>query len=542
VPVTPLSDAAVSPPEDAGAIVLATLNASYAHASLGLRYLLANLGELRTLAILREYTVARPDGDIVADLLATVRFTSDNDGPPPILGLGVYIWNVAQTTRVVRALKAACPEIVVVLGGPEVSHETDAQEIVTLADYVITGWGDLSFAALCQELRRGRPPPTKVIAGEQPALTAIRFPYAEFSDKDLAQRVLYVEASRGCPFHCAFCLSALDKTAWAFDLDSFLAEMAVLYRRGARRFKFVDRTFNLKVDTAARILDFFLQRLTDMTGEASESLFLHFELVPDQLPLVLRERIARFPPGTLQFEVGIQSFNPMVQQLIARRQDNALTEANLRWLVAETQVHVHADLIFGLPGETLASFATGFDRLVGLGVQEIQLGLLKRLRGTPIVRLAGEFGLEFDADPPYTIRQTKAIDTATMARCARFARYWDLFANSGRFHHGLRQLLMLPPLAISPFQRFMAFSDWLWQRTGATAGFSPEVLIDQLFDYLTTVCAQGEAEVRHALLQDYLGSGARGSPAALRGHLPRRDSAASSLSKADQRQRLHQAR
>ena len=148
----------------------------------------------------------------------------------------------------------------------------------------------------------------------------IALPYAEYTDADLAHRLLYVEASRGCPFKCEFCLSSLDKTAWAFDLELFLAELHTLYQRGARNFKFVDRTFNLKIDASARILQFFLDRMV-------ADLFLHFEVIPDHLPDRLKDMIAKFPPGVLQFEVGIQSFNVEVQQRISRRQDNDKTVA-----------------------------------------------------------------------------------------------------------------------------------------------------------------------------------------------------------------------
>ena len=146
-----------------------------------------------------------------------------------------------------------------------------------------------------------------------------------------------------------------------------------------RQFKFVDRTFNLNLATSRALLQFFLDR-------GRPGLFAHFEMIPDRLPEPLREVIARFPPGALQFEVGIQTFNPRVAELISRRQDFARLADNLRFLREHTGVHVHADLIVGLPGESLESFGEGFDRLLALGPQEIQVGMLKRLRGTPIVR------------------------------------------------------------------------------------------------------------------------------------------------------------
>ena len=503
-------------PSSTGAptIVLATLNAKYIHASLGLRYLLANMGALKGQTVLREFTIARKAQEVVNALLGLLG--EPHLGAMQIIGLGVYIWNVTQTCEVVRLLKISRPGIKIVLGGPEVSHEVDGQTIVQLADHVITGWGDVSFPKLCQALLHGPQPLMKIIAGEQPPLDQITLPYSEYTDDDLAHRLLYVEASRGCPFKCEFCLSSLDKTAWAFDLDSFLRELETLYQRGARNFKFVDRTFNLKIDASVRILQFFLDRMT--TG-----LFIHFEVIPDHLPDKLKQMIAQFPPGILQFEVGIQSFNVEVQQRISRRQDNDKTVANLSWLVNQSNAHLHTDLIFGLPGETLASFAVGFDRLYALKPHEIQLGILKRLRGTPIARHTAEYAMVYDDAPPYTVQQTGAVTADEMQRFTRLARYWDLIANSGRFKRSLRLLM---DDSGSPFQAFLDLSDWLWRTAQKTSGLTPEALVDLLFDFLTTARSTDPQLARETLLADYLQSGARAKPKVLQMLLTRRAMAA----------------
>ena len=487
-------------PSPTCSIVLATLNARYIHASLGLRYLMANMDVhggvgLKAQTALREFVIAQRPLQIVEELLAL---------HPRIIGLGIYIWNVVETTQVVALLKALRPDIKVILGGPEVSFETDSQEICRLADHVVTGWGDVSFPKLCRALLDGPQPLMKVIAGEQPTLSAIALPYNEYTAEDLAKRLLYVEASRGCPFKCEFCLSSLDRTAWAFDLDAFMHEMDTLHQRGARNFKFVDRTFNLKVDFSVRILQFFLSRLTP-------DLFIHFEVVPDSLHDRLKDLIAQFPAGALQFEVGIQSFNPDVQQRISRRQDNAKTADNLRWLVTQSQAHVHADLIFGLPGETLESFAEGFDKLYELAPHEIQFGILKRLRGTPITRHTSDYAMVYEPQTPYTILQNSTVDFATMQRIKRFARYWDLVANSGRFTQALTVLLQPG----SAFHHFLNFSDWLWQTAGKTHEFAQEKLVDLLHDYLRVVRLLDQTQVQAALLADYQASGARGKPLSL---------------------------
>jgi radical SAM superfamily enzyme YgiQ (UPF0313 family) len=468
-------------------ILLSTLNARYTHASLGLRYLLANMGPLAQQTRIQEFVIGAKTSDLVERILAHA---------PRIVGFGVYIWNVEETTRLVAMLKRVAPQVTIVLGGPEVSHETGEQEIVKLADYVVTGWGDVTFPKLCGEILNGPKPLMKVHAGVQPPMAEIALPYSLYSSDDIAHRTLYVEASRGCPFKCEFCLSSLDKTAWPFPLEAFLAEMESLYQRGARLFKFVDRTFNLNVKTSLRIMQFFLDKLE---ANPNDPVYAHFELVPDHLPEALKESIAKFPPGALQFEIGIQSFNPEVQALVSRRQDNAKAADNIRWLTEHSTTHLHVDLIAGLPGEDVESFARGFDQLVSLGAQEIQFGILKRLRGTPIIRHTEPFGMVYDPYPPYTVLATNKIDFPTMQRLVRFARYWDLVANSGRFAHTTRVLL-----GDAPFENFMAFSDWMFTKTDATHRIALEKLAKLVQEWLQ-LRGMAPEEAAALLASDYAG-------------------------------------
>jgi radical SAM superfamily enzyme YgiQ (UPF0313 family) len=468
-------------------IILSTLNARYAHASLGLRYLLANMGPLQAQASIQEFVIGAKTTEIVEKLLA---------GQPRIVGFGVYIWNVEETTRVVAMLKRVAPRVTIVLGGPEVSHESAEQAIVQLADYLVTGWGDVTFPKLCGEILNGPKPLMKVHAGVQPPMAEIKMPYSLYSDHDIAHRTLYVEASRGCPFKCEFCLSALDKTAWPFALDTFLGELESLHARGARLFKFVDRTFNLNIKTSLKIMQFFLDKLE---ANPDDPVYAHFELVPDHLPDALKEGIAKFPPGALQFEIGIQSFNPEVQALVSRKQDNAKAADNIGWLCGQSNAHLHVDLIAGLPGEDVASFARGFDRLVALKPHEIQFGILKRLRGTPIIRHTDSFGMVFDPYPPYTILATNAVDFGTMLRLVRFARYWDLVANSGRFVNTIDQML-----GDAPFDNFMAFSDWIYSKTDATHRIALDRLATLVAQWLQ-VRGMDKGAARELVGRDYAG-------------------------------------
>lgn len=573
-------------------IVLATFNAKFIHASFGLRCLLANLGELRPRSALAEFTIGERPLDVAERILAL---------EPKIVALGVYVWNVVPSTELVALLKRLRPELVVILGGPEVSHEPELQEIVRLADCTIRGEGERTLPALCHEVLADGVVPAKIVEPALPDLATLALPYDEYTDADIAHRLIYVEASRGCPFSCEFCLSSLDEAVRPYPLEPFLVAMDRLLVRGVRHFKFVDRTFNLHLPTSRRILEFFLERMAEPTSSGTASvppgaeatplpenrppatvarysgLFLHFEMVPDRLPPELRELLARFPAGTLQLEVGIQSFDPAVTAAINRRQDITKLEENFRFLREHTAAHVHADLIVGLPGETAAGFAAGFDRLVALGPQEIQVGLLKRLRGAPIARHDSPEAMVYSPAPPYEILRNRVIDFPTMQRLRRFARYWDLVGNSGNFVETLplfwcgapsagalrvaENLSASPAVPLltssgtasvpsgsealplrsqagtdarsgptgepeatstaSPFAEFLHFCDWFFAREGRHHALALSRTMERVFGFLVEERAVPATEVAAALLRDCQRLGFLELPAAVRPFVPK---------------------
>ena len=471
-------------------IILSTLNARYIHASLGLRYLLANMGELRAQTQLLEFIINHRAIDIVESLLKD---------KPKIIGLGVYIWNAEETLHIVKLLKQVSPETIIILGGPEVTYETKQQEIVDLSDYVITGQADISFRKICNDLLNNKKPLEKIIKAEHFKLSEIKLPYNEYSDEDIKNRVIYVEASRGCPFKCEFCLSSLDKTVYPFDLDLFLDEMQNLFDRGVRSFKFIDRTFNLKIATSIKIMDFFLEKME------SEKVYLHFELIPDHLPEKLKDVMQRFPEDSLQFEIGIQSLNPDIQDIISRKQDNQKVYDNMSWIRKETNAHIHADLIIGLPGETVDSFAKGFNELTAMNPHEIQVGVLKRLRGTPIIRHTNDYDMRYSPTAPYEILSNNIIDFNTMQMLKRFARYWDMIANSGRFKHTKEFLL-----GSNPFENFLMLSNWLYSETKQTHKLALPRLFKLLFKFLSCELKRDEKQTIDFLLLDYEAAGFSG--------------------------------
>lgn len=448
---------------------------------------------------------------------------------PKILGLSVYIWNTEQTELVIDQLRKQKPDLCIVLGGPEVSYESQTQSICQKADFVIKGEAEVLFRDFCRQVLKGEPPKQKYISGALPDISTLKSPYAFYSDEDIKNRVVYVEASRGCPYKCEYCLSSLDKSVRNFPIDNFLSELDSLIQRGLRQFKFVDRTFNLSPAISTKILEFFL-------GRVDLGLFLHFEMVPDRLPEELKNLILRFPPGSLQFEIGIQTWNPQVGVNVSRRQDHAKIEENLNFLRGQTGVHTHADLIVGLPGETIESFAKGFDRLAKLNPDEIQVGILKRLKGTPIMRHDKEYSMVYSEKPPFQILSTKDVTSEELIDMNHFAKIWDLVANSGNFPRWFKEFKALHEDG-SLFSGVKSLSDFMVSRLEHLHSLPLVKLFELIFEYSQNHLRMDPEQLIENLSLDYSANGKRSNPSFLR--KIQRSSEVANHSHLPERQRRH---
>ncbi len=463
-------------------IILTTINARYTHSAIGLRYLYANLKELREDAEIQEYVLNENTRDIVEKILSQ---------KPSIVGIGAYIWNAPEVKKVIDMLKLVSPKTQIVLGGPEASHSPFRVNFDN-ADYIIQGEGDFAFYELCKDLLNDILPSERIIKAAPADLSQIELPYKYYTDHDIANRNIYVEASRGCPFTCEFCLSSIDKSVRYFDTDTILGEFNTLWERGARKFKFIDRTFNLNIKTTNRILDFFLEK--------EPPYLAHFEMVPEHFPERLKERISKFPPASLQLEVGIQTLNPEVADNISRKLNFEKIKENLHFLGASTHAHLHVDLIVGLPGETIESFAKNLNLLATLTNSEIQIGILKKLSGTSLCRHDQDHQMVYSNEPPYEILKNDLIDFAMMQKMKRFARFWDLTYNSGNFFDSIR---MLWPKG-DVYTGFYDFSEWLFGATQSTYQISLKRLVELIFTYLTTEMNYPKSEVANRMLKDIL--------------------------------------
>ncbi|NMC62215.1 MAG: DUF4080 domain-containing protein, partial [SAR324 cluster bacterium] len=385
------------------------------------------------------------------------------------------------------------PSISIVLGGPEVSYETDRQSIVQYADCVITGEAEHEFPKVCKKILSGLFPEKKIIHSQNPNLEDLKLPYNYYSSEDLAQKAVYIEASRGCPFHCEFCLSALDESIRYFDKKVILSALDDLLRRGARHFKFVDRTFNLPSETSKAILDFF-------ANSSGEGIFVHFEIVPDILSDEIKAKLQKFPPALIQLEAGVQSLNPEVCELINRRQDCKRTLENLAFLKQRTHSYIHADLVVGLPSEDLISIAEGFDALYSLDLHEIQIGILKRLNGAPIVKHEKDYELVFDTHAPYEILSTSTLSFHTLQQLKRLSHVFDFISNSGNFK---KTMQLLVKTRSSSFQSFLDFSNWVYLKLGRVHSVALENWCELLFAYLVEEHDLDKSKVAEVIFYDY---------------------------------------
>ncbi|AXX89588.1 B12-binding domain-containing radical SAM protein [Arcobacter suis] len=498
-------------------IILTTLNARYSHTSLGLRYLIANLKELKEQTEILEFVINSSIQTIAEQIL---------EKKPKIIGIATYIWNAFDVGELVKTIKKVSPETIVVLGGPEVSY-TPLRVNFDMADYIICGEGEVSFYNLCKELLDGTCTQPRTITSPKVDLENIVLPYDDYTDFDIKNRHIYVENARGCPFECEFCLSSIETKMRYLDIDVFLAEIEKLWVRGARSFKFIDRTFNIKISYAKAILNYFLAK--------EEEYFLHFEVIPDNFPEELRDLIKQFKKGCLQLEVGIQTLNLDVAKEIHRNLKIDKIKDNLSFLSQETHAHMHIDLIIGLPSETIESFGKNLNQLYTLSTGEIQVGILKKLSGTTLARHDKIYGMVYNDSPPYDILKNDLISFSLMQEMKRFARFWDIVYNSGNFQKTTTLLFEDGKV----FENFFDLSKWLYKRSESTYKISLDRMAEFLFEYMST---KYEKELlANTILEDVMKVGGRKIPPFLKKIIPSNyDFAQKEVSKANKRQLVRQ--
>lgn len=414
-------------------ILLTTLHSRYSHASLALPCLAAYCAAPNRCFAIREFSVNQPKDQLLADILAC---------EADVIGFSVYLWNRLTTLELVHSIRQIRPRCRLVLGGPDMAR-TDASFFKEHpVDAVICGEGEVPLQHLLQAWTDGIPlspvdgllTPACPQGSESPGvdcLDLIPSPFA-LGLVDVNKPLVYYESSRGCPYRCSFCLSATSTSVRSFSMERIKADLGLLMAQGVGMVKFVDRTFNCHPRRAREIWTFIL--------EHNRSSSFHFEIgahLLDEDSMALLEQV---PAGLFQFEIGVQSTLPATLRHIGRESSLDVLAANVRQLRTRTRVHLHLDLVAGLPGENFAHFLQSVDWTHRLGADHVQIELVKLLPGTPLRRDAEACSISFDRFPPYQVLQTREMSYEQLEELRRISRLNDLLVNSGKFRRLMRSL------------------------------------------------------------------------------------------------------
>ncbi len=481
-------------------VVFTTLSAKYTHVSLAPFCLLEGVrafaGEEVEGEVI-EATVNEEREAVCARILAR---------KPRLLCLSVYIWNRRESEELIRLLKEKDPALLIAVGGPEVSYA--AEEFLAEnegADLVLIGEGELTVALLCAALSRGEPlsgVPFSVFRekggiryGQKVALPPI--PPSPITPVYLAAvkgRIAYLETSRGCPFHCAFCLSGEGNGVRFFPLERIEKELVLLAKSGPKIIKLVDRTFNADRRRARAIWDF----LIDEWGKRipKESRF-HFEIGGELLTEEDFSLLQKAPHGLFRFEIGIQSFHEKTLRAIDRPTDLCRLTENIRRLTAMGNIEIHIDLIAGLPYEDLSLFAQGLDRAYSLRTDMIQLGFLKLLHGAKMRNEGELYPLRYSKTPPYEVESTPCLSNGDLQLLHRVEHAVDRLYNSRRFASSLSYLT--DTLKLRPYRLFASVGCRIPEE-----GLPLNALYDLFFEVASSLPSVDPAILRDRLLYDRL--------------------------------------
>lgn len=440
-------------------VLLTTLNSKYVHSNLALKYLYLAGRPFCSGLELREFTINNTRDYVFGELVM---------GNYDAVCFSCYIWNIRQTLELAQDLKKANPQVLVLLGGPEVSYEQERfMEQNGFVDFLITGEGEKTFAQWCRQLegkkywhqaeglvyrKNGDGQILSNPPGEALDFAKIPFPYEAFPcEKD---KVIYYEASRGCPFHCSYCISSLEKHMRVLPIERVKKDLSCFLKAQVKQVKFLDRTFNWDKQRSRELFQWLIQQDQGITN-------FHFEICADLLDEDILALLAQARKGLFQFEIGIQSTNKRALEAVNRTSDLEKTLAYVKKLISLGNSHIHVDLIAGLPYEDYDSFARSFDQVYELGADNLQLGFLKLLKGTEIRQRAEEFHYVYMENAPYQVIGNQFLSPQEVCRLKQVETVLDLYHNRGGFADSLT--CGIDCCGKGPFAFYQMFSDYFYR-------------------------------------------------------------------------------
>lgn len=471
-------------------VLLVALNARYVHSSLALRYLKSyheKWADTENEVIIQEFTINDSIERVTAEIYKS---------KPDIVGFSCYIWNIVLILEIARRLKKVKEDLIILLGGPEVSFEPEKiLEQYGFVDYIISGEGERAFLDFLKSFEKNNQMPDKVIkASLIDDLGKIPFPYTDDDLKHLKDKIIYYESSRGCPFRCSYCLSSAVNGVRFMPMERVKTDLYSFIKAEVKQVKFVDRTFNCNKKRAMEIWSF-------LSEKAKPNMNFHFEICADLLDDEMLDFLNRVPTGLFQFEIGVQSTNVNTIRLINRSMDFEKVSASVKRIAQGENIHQHLDLIAGLPAEDYAYFRKSFNDVYKLKPERIQLGFLKLLKGSPIRRQASEFGYVYTDSPPYEVLKNNTLSYDEILRLKMIEDLLEKYYNTHRFDNALEYITGRFDTCFDFFEEFSFF----WERNNLhTVSHSNEALYLLLLDFYESLFDDGSKLFKDILKFDFI--------------------------------------
>lgn len=468
------------------------INAKYSHTSLAIRYLREVVPESSIMELTINHQLLAMLGEIY-------------ESQPKVIGIACYIWNIEIVKNLLKLLATALPDTIIICGGPEVSYETKAfMQEFSMVDYVCRGEAEEVLPPLIQLLRkndfdeartnsildraelqgiawRETSLATSSVIHESQAVTVsditkLPFPYQAGEIKSIQERILYYETSRGCPFVCAYCLSCATAGVRFLPLTRVFQELDFFVQNDVRQVKFVDRTFNAKKSHFLPILKYLLA-----LPKTCRTNF-HFEVAIDYLDDEVMQILSRMPKGRVQLEIGIQSTNEITLQAVSRINNWSKIAEHIQKLLSFHNMHLHVDLIIGLPGEGMASFAKSFNDVYALKTDMLQLGFLKFLKGATMMNLVKKYHYQYMPMAPYEVLASDALSYGEIRWLHSFEQVFELYYNAGRCRQ-TADFIIAKFTHGNAFSFWQKFTDWWEQQGFQKIGHSTKNLYGYLADF-----------------------------------------------------------
>ncbi|MBQ3135949.1 MAG: DUF4080 domain-containing protein [Clostridia bacterium] len=423
---------------------------------------------------------------------------------PSFVTFTCYIWNIKQTLSLCRKIKETDESITVILGGPEVAYnQASVLKENAFIDYIFSGEGE----AILPEFLNGKSETTEGVSYIKGGKVHVSYrkenekadypsPYCGEYFDSLKGRIAYIESSRGCPFSCAFCLSGRCGKVRFFPVERVKKEILSLASCGAKTVKFVDRTFNCNLERASEFLSFIKE---NYGKRIPDDVCFHFEIAAHIADEKFLSLVASMPSGSVQFEAGIQSFNPETLKAIGRNDNTEKICENIKKLVSFGNCHIHVDLIAGLPQEDFSSFVDGFNRAYSLGADMLQLGFLKILHGSPMGEEREKYPCVYSAEPPYEVISTPWISEKELDILRKTENELERLSNSGRFKRTLDYVF--DRAEITPFELFYSLALFL-EGKGEKGSIPLDKYTCLLYDFLSSLDGVEEKKLRDIMLYD----------------------------------------